>query len=92
MASKIIAPTTGFGPFFVLHRFHGRSSRPVTITRLSVLHYLHEIQMFLQCFHVRIVKRLFASHAKSATQLHQHDALQGAHDPNLLLCVTFGAP
>ena len=47
--------------------------------------------MFFQCFHVRIVKHIFASLAKSATQLHQHDALQGAHVPNLLLCVAFGA-
>ena len=34
---QILAPTIGFGHFFVLHRFHGRSSRPVAITRLYVL-------------------------------------------------------
>ena len=89
MTFKILAPTTGFGHFFVLHRFHGRSQRPVAITRCYVLALF---VMFLQCFHVRIVKRLFASLAKSATQLHQHDALQGAHVPNLSLCVAFGAP
>ena len=58
----------------------------------TFLHYLHETQMFLQCFHARIVKHLCASLAKSATRFHQHDVLQGAHVPNLLLCVAFGAP
>ena len=34
---KIIAPTNGFGHFFVLHRFHCESLRPIAITRCYVL-------------------------------------------------------
>mgnify|MGYP007020014139 CR=1 FL=1 len=89
---KILAPTIGFGHLFVLHRFMVDHHDPSPSLVATFLKYFHEISMFLQCFHVRIVKRLFASLAKSATQLHQHDALQGAHVPNLLLCVAFGAP
>ena len=47
--------------------------------------------MNFECFHVSIATRRFASFATSATRLHQHDALQGAHVRNLSLCVTPGA-
>ena len=47
--------------------------------------------MNFKCFHVSIATRRFASFATSATRLHQHDALQGAHVRNLLLCVAPGA-
>ena len=47
--------------------------------------------MFFQCFHLSIVKRLFASLATSARDRYQHDVLQGAHVQNSSLCVTSGA-
>ena len=51
-----------------------------------------ESTCFFVIFHVRIAKCRFASLATSATRLHQHDALHGAHVQNLWLCVAFRAP
>ena len=89
---KILVLTTGFGNFFVLHRILGSSSRPVAINHCCVLSNLQENHWFFKCFHLSIDKRFFASLATLARDRYQHDVLQGAHVPNSLLCVTFGAP